>query len=104
VRQYLALPAARYSLSLRVWANEANLPKGLFWNVRCVDSNALLAELALEEGTYADVDLDADLTVPPDSCPLQLLGLSTKAIAENWNDRYGGSVTFDDLRIVRTAG
>ena len=102
VRQYLHLPAGRYSLRLRVSAAAAILPKGLFWNVRCADSGTLFTQVAMKNGTYRDAELDADLTVP-DACPLQLLHLSTNAIAENWNDRYGGVVTFDSVMIVESS-
>lgn len=100
VRQYLLLPAGHYSLSLRASAVAARLPKGLFWNVRCVDSNARLAQIPLKDGTYRDIAFKADITVPPTRCPLQSLHLSTSALSESWNDRYGGTMVFDDIEIT----
>tara|TARA_R110000850_G_scaffold12516_19_gene42061 strand:- start:801 stop:2003 length:1203 start_codon:yes stop_codon:yes gene_type:complete len=100
VRQLLRLPAGRYSLSMRASAVEVALPKGLSWRIRCVRSNRRLVRLPATEGTYQDIDLSADLTVSPENCPLQVLELETRAIAESWNDRYRGSISFDDIRVV----
>jgi tetratricopeptide (TPR) repeat protein len=100
VRQYLLLPPARYSLRLQVRANEVALPKGLFWRVRCGNSNRVLVELAMPDGSYSD-GFVADLTVPSGECPFQILDLSTKAVADNWNERYRGWIAFDAVGVVQ---
>ena len=100
VRQYLHLPAGNYALSLHATASAAVLPKGLLWSVRCVGSNAVFAELPIDQGSYPDHELSVDFSVPPNRCPIQMLRLSTKAVTNSWNDRYHGSLRFDAIKIV----
>lgn len=99
VRQYLLLAPGHYSLALHAEARSAKLPKGLYWSVRCAGSNKRLAQLRIEEGSYADAELATRFEVPAGGCGLQLVDLTTKAIAESWYDRYAGTVAFSAVRI-----
>lgn len=100
VRQTLALPPGAYAFGFTVSAADARLPKGLLWRIACVGSNRIVAEAAVEPGAYGPTPATVELLIPGDDCPAQTLHLATKAIGENWNDRYSGSVTFNDFRIT----
>lgn len=100
VRQTLALPPGSYEFGFTVSAADARLPKGLLWRIACVGSNRTVAEAAIDPGAYGPTPVTVELSVSPDDCPAQTLYLATGAIGENWNDRYSGSVTFNDFRIT----
>lgn len=99
-RQYLLLAPGHYTFGLKAKATGVHLPKGLFWTVRCIGSNRIIMQLPVVEGSYQYRAFSAGLTVPPNNCSLQLLHLSTKALADNWNDIYQGTISFDDLSIT----
>lgn len=94
VAQYMRLPPGAYRWDYIVSASDARLPKSLVWRIICAETNRVLAESTVEPGTYWQKGFQTEVVVPPAGCPLQRLTLSTKAIGENWNDRYGGSLNF----------
>lgn len=100
IRQLLFLTAGSYELSFNSAASDARLPKGLIWRLACVGSNKILAEAIIMPATYEMAAFETKFTVPDDACPAQVLFLATKAIGENWNDRYSGSIIFDNFRII----
>jgi tetratricopeptide (TPR) repeat protein len=100
IRQSLVLPPGAYEFEFKVAASAARLPKELLWRIVCANSPyKIVAQAPIAPGTYAATTSRTELTVPESDCPLQTLQLVTKAIGENWNDRYSGSVSFDDFRI-----
>lgn len=100
VRQSLLLPPGSYKFEFTVSATQARLPKGLQWRIACVGSNSVLADATVAAGGYGPKSTAVALSVPARDCPAQVLYLTTKAIGENWNDRYGGSVIFNDFSIT----
>lgn len=100
LRQTLLLPSGGYAFDVAVSAQNASLPKGLLWRITCAGSNKVIAEALVAPGTYQAMPSKVMLTVPDEDCPLQTLFLTTKAIGENWNDRYSGAVIFDDFRVT----
>jgi hypothetical protein len=99
LRQTLLLPAGSYEFNVTATAQNASLPKGLLWRIACVGSNKVIAEVPVTPGTYPVTPAKMTMTVL-DDCPLQALFLTTKAIGDNWNDRYSGKVIFDDFRVT----
>lgn len=94
IGQYMRLPPGAYRWNYEVSASDARLPKSLVWRITCAETNRVIAESTVEPGTYWQKDVETEVVVPGTGCPLLHLALSTKAIGENWNDRYGGSLSF----------
>lgn len=103
ISQYVRLGVGTHQLEYRVSAANARMPKGLVWRVVCVGAGKVVGESAVDDGTYEERPATAAVTVPAADCPLQMLQLVTKAIGENWNDRYSGTVIFNDLRVTQTS-
>lgn len=100
ISQTIALSPGGYEFEFDVSATGAHFPKDLLWQIVCFQSNRIIAQASVPPGTYRMTRSNMELTVPVVECPLQVLRLVTKAIGENWNDRYSGSVTFGDFRIT----
>lgn len=99
VLQVIALPPGSYELEFNVAATDARLPKDLVWRIVCAGSNTVAVEAPVSPGTYKASASRTQFIIPDTGCPLQTLQLITKAIVDNWNDRYSGTVIFDDFRI-----
>lgn len=99
VGQRTALPPGTYELEFTAAATEARLPKELLWRMVCLGSNRIVAEAPVSPGTYKATTSRTQLTIPNADCTLQALQLVTKAMVESWNDRYSGTVVFNDFRI-----
>jgi hypothetical protein len=100
LRQTLLLPSGEYEFEVTISAQNASLPKGLLWRIACAGTNKVIADAPVAPGTYQAMPSKVMLTIPNDDCPLQTLFLTTKAIGENWNDRYSGVAIFDDFRVT----
>ncbi len=98
--QYMALPPGMFQLSFEVSSQQSKLPKGLLWQISCFENKKKLAEVNIGPGTYLLTTKIVTFTVPKDKCQLQSLQLITKAIGENWNNRYSGYVMFDNISII----
>lgn len=98
--QYIALPPGMFQLSFDVSSQKSKLPKGLLWQISCLENNKKLAEVNIDPGTYLLTSKTTTFTIPSDKCQLQSLQLITKAIGENWNDRYSGNLMFDNISII----
>jgi len=101
--QYLQIPPGDYSLSLDASALELELPKGLFWSLRCTDGGRQLARLDIPDGSYERKVFRTDVTVPP-ACATQSLSLDTDLVAESWRHRYSGEVSMFELKAERAQG
>lgn len=99
VFQAIALPPGTYELEFTAAATDARLPKELLWRIVCSGSNQIVAEAPVSPGTYKATPSRTEFTIPDAACPLQTLQLVTKAMVDNWNERYSGTVIFDDFRI-----
>lgn len=100
--QYIALPPGMFQLSFEVSSQQSRLPKGLLWQISCLENKKKLAEVNIDPGTYLLTTKTITFTIPSDKCQLQSLHLITKAIGVNWNDRYSGNVIFDNISIIES--
>ncbi len=100
IRQFLKLAPGSYRLSVQASGDAAVLPKRLFWSVSCFRPSLPLARLAVAQGTYPMTGSSVTFAVPEDRCGLQVLRLENRAMTESWNDRYSGTIAFDEIRIV----
>lgn len=98
--QVLFLPAGSYTLSSTAKATALAVPRGLFWQVRCLNPGREIGRLELLGGTYASETLTAAFIVP-ENCTLQRLTLETGVTTSSWRDRYGGEVLVTDVHISR---
>lgn len=98
IEQYLKLPPGDYEIAFAASAKSARLPKGLMWSLDCRAPAKKVLRLDVPPGDYKDRTISAAFTVPQD-CPLQVLSLTTNAIAESWSERYGGRILFQTMRI-----
>lgn len=98
--QRLYLPPGPYSLSATATGTALALPKGLFWQVTCAGSKAVLGKLDMLDGTYSSRTVTADFSVPA-NCPLQSLSLQTGVTTSSWRDRYVGEIIVTDIHVSR---
>jgi hypothetical protein len=98
--QTLYLPAGNYTLSATADGTALAVPKGLYWQVRCVKPDGAIGRLDLGEGTYTARTFTAPFTVPA-NCPLQRLSLETGVTTSSWRDRYGGEILITDVHVGR---
>jgi hypothetical protein len=99
LRQTVVLPQGRYRLIIDAQASALVAPRGLFWRLRCEGANSVIAEAALQEGTYGSSRITTEFEVA--SCQQGTLSLGTNAIAESFRHRYSGLVSFSSVRIER---
>jgi hypothetical protein len=98
IEQYLMLPPGDYEIAFKASAFAAKLPKGLTWSLDCRDPGKTILRLDVPPGDYKERLVSAAFSVPH-NCPIQVLSLSTNAIAESWSERYSGRVLFQNIRI-----
>lgn len=100
LHQILQMPPGNYSLLLEASAQQLQLPKGLFWSLRCVDGGEQLARLDIADGSYERRIFRVEATVPT-ACSTQILSLDTDLIAESWRHRYSGQISMFELKAER---
>lgn len=98
--QVLFLPPGSYILSTTASGEALVAPRGLFWQVRCLNRGLEIARLDLSVGTYKSQTHTAAFNVP-DDCALQRLTLETGVTTSSWRDRYGGEVLITDVHVSR---
>ncbi|MER8867825.1 hypothetical protein NKI19_29705 [Mesorhizobium sp. M0751] len=101
LQQYVALPPGSYKISLIASATNLKLPKGLFWSINCVEPVGEIARFDIPEGSFNRQSLSQEFSVGPGACPMQVLKLTTAAIAESWRFRYVGTLIMHKLSIER---
>lgn len=101
IGQTLRLPMGTYRLEIELGALQLEAPRRLYWRLDCLGGSGRLAEIDINEGSYASALLGADFAVPEAGCPAQRLTLATDIRTDSWRDRYRGEVRFSALRITR---
>jgi len=99
LRQTLVLEPGRYRLKLTSSGASLKVPRGLYWQLRCLDGRNELARLDIGEGTYRNQASVVDFEVA--DCPAQSLDLRSGLVADSWLYRYSGRVTFHEIAIER---
>ena len=102
VRQLTALQAGSYRLDGRVRLDSLRTERGLVWSVRCAESGKELARSEPFAGNSPWRPFDVRFEVPTDNCGGQWLELQLPARIPA-EQRIGGLVWFDDLKISRVA-
>lgn len=100
VQQYLLLPPGQYRLEVEASAIAAMLPKSLLWSIDCVSPSQPMLRADIPGGNYQTQLLSYKFS-SSEQCAAQILTLRTNAVAESWSNRYGGSVLFHRIRILR---
>lgn len=102
VNQLLALAPGRYRLQGRVRPDQLRTERGLVWTVACAGQRAALAESEPFRGNGPWRGFEVEFEVPAQGCGGQWLSLVLPARIPA-EQRIGGRVWFDDLKIVRLA-
>ncbi len=97
--QYIFLPPGEYRLRAEVQAANLSAPKGLYFNLICVDPRAGLVRLDVPEGSYRERTLEADFNLPDANCQLLWLDMQTDLIAESFRYAYSGSLSIQNISI-----
>lgn len=100
IYQYLALLPGRYHLTVRASANSLVAPKGIYWDMSCLNKSAHILNLPIKDGSYRNKIFSASFTIPP-GCPAQILVLGTRLRTPSWRARYRGSIIFHEVRATR---
>jgi len=98
VRQLLALPPGKFRLGGQVRLDDLRTDRGLVWTITCAGSGKLLGQTEPMSGVHDWERFSADFEVPAGDCGGQWLTLMLPARIPA-EQRIGGSVWFDDLRI-----
>ena len=102
VRQLLALQPGSYRLEGRVRLDSLRSERGLVWSITCADSRDELVSTEPFSGNSPWRPFQATFAVPSDKCGGQWLELRLPARIRA-EERIGGLVWFDDLKISRLA-
>ncbi|KFN45090.1 tetratricopeptide repeat protein [Arenimonas oryziterrae] len=100
LRQLLNLAPGKYRLQGRVRPEDLRTERGLVWVLSCGEGGPPLATTEPIHGSSGWVEFDVPVTVPGDHCGGQWLQLKLPARIPA-EQRIGGRVWFDDLRVVR---
>ncbi len=98
IRQVLVLSPLSATWTVRISADNLNVPSGLHWKLSC-GNGALLAEIDVPPGTYEPRQLSRSFQTPERQCPFQIIELSTGENTSSWRNRYSGTVRFHELSI-----
>lgn len=101
VSQMLALPPGKYGLSGRVRPDQLRTERGLSWQLACIGGHRgelLATDPVRGNGPWRD--FTAEFEIPGEGCEGQWLRLRHTARIEA-EQRIGGRVWFDDIRITR---
>ena len=98
VFQYLRLLPGKYDLLYDVMAESMDAPKGLTWRIRCVESQAVLAESSAVQASIPWTHIITPFVVPEQGCNTQQLKLESVA-KSGLDTAVTGILHFDDVRI-----
>jgi len=98
VRELLALPPGKFRLGGQARLEDLRTDRGLVWTVTCAESGALLGQTEPMSGVHDWEHFSTDFEVPASNCGGQWLTLMLPARIPA-EQRIGGAVWFDDLRI-----
>ncbi len=99
--QSVFLPRGAYRLQADISAENLEAPRGLYFNLTCVDPREQLARLDIPDGTYGTRVIEADVTLPDRSCRMLKLEVRTDLIAESFRYGYSGSLFLHRVSIIR---
>lgn len=102
VGQFLYLPAGQYRLTIKVDASDLITPKGLHFDIVCVDPKSRIIRIDVPPGSYRDETLEANFTLPDTSCRMFWLEMGTGLIAESFRYRYSGTLSIHTISLRRT--
>jgi tetratricopeptide (TPR) repeat protein len=102
VRQLLALQPGPYRLDGRVRLDSLSTERGLVWSIVCAETGHELASSEAFSGNSPWRPFNMAFVVPGENCGGQWLQLHLPARIRA-EERIGGVVWFDDLKISRTA-
>lgn len=101
-RKLLVLAPGSYTLSFREKAEKLGFPRGLRWELSCVEAKSdILAASPPLKGSVDWRSTDVSFEVPSTDCPAQWLRLQIIAEASIDKDTTGGSAWYTDFTIDR---
>jgi tetratricopeptide (TPR) repeat protein len=101
VSQWLRLAPAHYRLTVRYAARDLSTPRPLGLSLACLEGGKPLAEIALDDGTFAIREETVDFVVPAGDCALQQLVVSNGPMPMSWQDRYSGTLYLEKVSVSR---
>jgi hypothetical protein len=97
-KQLLALPPGQFRFSGQVRLDDLRTERGLVWTITCATTGRLLGQTDPMFGVRDWARFQVEFEVPAEGCGGQWLTLTLPARIEA-EQRIGGAVWFDDLRI-----
>lgn len=101
VSQFLYLPAGQYRLTIKVDAFNLTSPKGLHFDLICIDPKSPIIRIEVPPGSYRDEMLEASFDLPDTSCEMFRLEMGTDLIAESFRYRYSGTLSIRAISLRR---
>ncbi len=102
VGQSIYLPAGHYRLAVNIDASDLKIPKGLNFNLHCIDPRRDVVRINILPGSYRDETLQTEFTLPDSTCRMFRLAMGTDLIAESFRYRYSGTLDIANVSIRRT--
>ena len=100
--QVVLLPPGDYRLNIEADATDLKAPKGLYFNLSCIDPRAEVARLDIPSGSYRAETLQAEFTVPDGECKVLQLDMRTDLSVESFRYGYSGTLSIDSVSISRS--
>lgn len=99
LQQTLLLGPGKYRMTSVASARGLVIPRGLFWNIRCILPHRPIAALDIQPGTYIHADATVDFEV--NECAVQMLELRSGLKVDSGRYAYAGSISFHNVSIER---
>ena len=98
VYQYMRLNPGKYTLSAQYSVGELRTPAGMLWRVSCLENGAIVGLGSRINSNTPWVTYNFDLTVTPENCSTQILGLTWASDAA-LDQVITGQLMFDDFKL-----
>lgn len=99
--QVLLIPPGNYRLVVEANATNIKAPKGLYFELECLDPRGDVTRLDIPTGSYRDDVLQGSFSVPDATCKAFQLALKTGLKVESFRYRYSGILTVTSVSISR---
>lgn len=101
VGQFLYLPAGQYRMTINIDASNLTAPKGLHFDIICIDPKSRIMRIDVPQGSYRRETLEGNFILPDAGCELFRLEMGTDLIAESFRYRYTGTLSVHSISLGR---
>ncbi|MEX3011463.1 hypothetical protein [Hoeflea sp. TYP-13] len=103
VTQVVHLPPGQYRLSAHVSTNRLKMPKGLYFNLTCLNGTGEIARLNVPDRPLRDEMIETQVNQASGDCRFLKLGMGTGLVAESFRYRYSGTLLIHDIALTGMA-